>query len=117
MQGKIKSLVICVAGAAAIAGCASSPSSQKTASNQDNIQRGKVTAVESVAVVQQAAVPTSSGSSAVVTAASGVPVVITVQFNDGSQSKYAIEQSASEFAVGQPVAVVKQGDGYIIKSQ
>jgi hypothetical protein len=117
MQGKIKSLVICAFGLTVIAGCASSPSSQAVASNQGNVRSGKVTAVEKVAVVDQAVVPTSSGSSAVVTAASSAPTAISVLFNDGSEGTYVIRQSVADFTLGQPVSVVQTGDGLLIKSQ
>jgi hypothetical protein len=116
MHGTIKSLAACAFGAAVIAGCASSPSTSKVASEQGNVKSGKVTAVEGVAVVEQAAVPTGSGSSAVLTTASGVPTVITVAFNDGSQGRYALEQSTAAFTIGEPVSVVKIGDRFIIKT-
>lgn len=118
MQGTIKSLVICAFGVAMIAGCASSPSSSAMASSQGNVQNGKVTAVEGVAVVEQAVVPTSSGGSALVTAASSAaPKAITVLFNDGTEGRYVIQQSAGDFTVGQPVSVVRNGDNFLIKSQ
>lgn len=106
----VKSLFVCVLGAAMIAGCASSPSSQSAASLPGNVQIGKVTAVETVAVVDQSMVGTSSGGSAVVTTASGGPSVITVQFNDGKQGKYAIERPAGTHVVGEQVYVITDGD-------
>jgi hypothetical protein len=114
----IKSLVICAFGIAAIAGCASSPPSSATASAQGNAQRGKVTAVETVAVVDQALVGSSSGGSAVVTkASSGGPSVITVQFNDGRQGRYIIEQPTMAHTVGESVYVITDGDRITILPQ
>jgi hypothetical protein len=52
----------------------------------------------------------SSGSSTVVTSASGGPSVITVQFDDGKQSKYMVEQPVKPHTVGEPVYVITQGD-------
>lgn len=110
----IKSLVVCAFGAAMIAGCASSPPASSTASAasaQGNAEPGKVVAVEHTAIVDQAVTGSSSGSSAaVVTAASSGPSVVTVQFNDGKQSKYVIEHPATGFTVGEQVYVITNGD-------
>lgn len=112
----IKSLVTCVFGAAMIAGCASSPPSQSSASSpavasaQRSVETGKVTAVENTAVVDQSVVGTSSGGGAVVTTASGGPSVITVQFNDGKQGRYIIDRPAAPHAVGESVYVITDGD-------
>ena len=113
----IKSLVICAVGAATIAGCASSPPSQAVASSQGNAQRGKVTAIETVAVVDQTLAGSSSGGSTVVTTASGGPSVITVQFNDGSQGKYIIERPMAKHAVGESVYVITDKDSITIVPQ
>ena len=113
----IKSLAICVLGVATIAGCASSPPSQTVASSQGNAQRGKVTAVETVAVIDQSLAASSSGSSTVVTTASGGPSVITVQFNDGSQGKYLIERPMATHKVGESVYVVSDKDSITIVPQ
>ncbi|HJV84699.1 MAG TPA: hypothetical protein VJ698_04425 [Noviherbaspirillum sp.] len=108
--GSMKSLLVCAFGAAVIAGCASSPTSQTTASTQSNVQSGKVAAVENTAVVDQTAVKSSSGGSAVVTTASGGPSIVTVQFQDGTQGRYLIEHPTAAHAVGQPVYVISDGD-------
>lgn len=112
-----KLLAICVLGAAAAitAGCASSPASPSVAAAQRNIQSGKVTAVETVAVVEQSAATSSSGSSAVVTtAASGGPIAVTVQFGDGSERRYIIEHPSAAYTIGQPVNVITNGDNITI---
>lgn len=112
--GMIKSLAICAFAGIAVAGCASSPSSSSTvtsaASAQGGLKSGKVTAVETVAVVDQALVGTSSGNSAVVTTASGGPQAITVLFNDGSEGRYVIERPSVAHRVGETVYVITDGD-------
>lgn len=116
MQRTIKSLVISAVGVAVLAGCASSPSSQTMSSDQANVRSGKVAAIESIAVVEQAVVPTSSGSGAVVTAASSAPKTIAILFNDGTEGRYVIQQSVGDFMLGQPVSVVQTNNGLLIKS-
>lgn len=117
-SGAVKSLVICAMGVAVIAGCASSSPSQKMASLPSNVQSGKVTAVETVAVVDQTATGSSSGSGAIVTtSASSGPSGITVQFNDGSEHKYVIERPVGTHAVGEPVYVITDGDRTTILAQ
>jgi Tfp pilus assembly protein PilX len=106
----VKSFFVCAFGAAMLAGCASSPPAQSAASTQGNVQSGKVTAVETVAVVDQSVVGSSSGGSAVVTTASGGPSVITVQFNDGKEGRYIIERPTGTHAVGEQVYVITDGD-------
>ena len=111
----IKSLVIGVFGATMIAGCASSPSASSSsspsmASAQGNAQLGKVIAVENTAVVDQSTAGTSSGGSATVTTASGGPSVVTVQFNDGKESRYVIEHPVTGFTVGEQVYVISDGN-------
>lgn len=116
MQRTIKSLVIGAIGAAMLTGCASSPSSQAGTSNQANIRSGTVSAIESIAVVEQAVVPTSSGSSAVVTAASSAPKTIAILFNDGTEGRYVVQDAVGDFTLGQPVSVVQTNNGLLIKS-
>lgn len=120
-MNSIKLIAICVVGAALATGCASSSrpsSSQAVASAQRTIQSGKVTAVEAVAVVDQSAVTTSSGGSAVVTTATaGGPEALTVTFADGSQGRYIIEHPKAAYTVGQPVRVITDGDRITILSQ
>lgn len=109
--GIIKLFAIGALGTAVLAGCASSsptPSSSvaSSASSQSGVKTGKVTAVETVAVVDQALVGTSSGNSAVVTTASGGPQALTVQFNDGSEGRYVIERPNVTHTVGETVHVI-----------
>jgi hypothetical protein len=115
-SGVIKSLVICTLGTALIAGCASFQSSPSVASDQSSAQLGKVAAVETVAVIDQSTLETSSGSSATVTTVSGGPDIVTVLFSDGTEGRYAIKEQAAPFQIGQPVAVVKSGDGFTMLS-
>ncbi|RJF96501.1 hypothetical protein D3870_18785 [Noviherbaspirillum cavernae] len=75
-----------------------------------------MSAIENVAVINQSAVTSSSGSSAVVTTASSAPPIITVQFADGTQGRYAIKQAAGPFTVGQPVSLIPDGNGFTIMS-
>jgi hypothetical protein len=113
----IRAVIICVFGAAAIAGCASQPSSPSVASAQKGVHSGKVAAVENTAVVDQAVVGNSSGSSTVVTAASGGPSLVTVRFNDGEQGRYVLEHPTATYRVGQPVYVITDGDRITIMPQ
>lgn len=112
----IKSLVICAFGVAAIAGCASSPSSPSTpavASTQEGVRSGKVAAVESVALVDQAKIGSTSGSSTTVTKVTkirGGPSLITVSFDDGKQDRFVIENSDTTYEVGDPVYVITDRD-------
>lgn len=115
-SGAIKSLVICAFGVAAIAGCASSPSTPAVASSQRSVHTGKVVAVENMAAIDQTTAASSSGSSVVTTTASGGPSVVTVQFNDGSQGKYIIEHPSMAHPVGQPVYVITDADRITISS-
>jgi len=114
--GIIKAASICIFGTAVIAGCASSPSSPSSpsvasaSSNQSGVRSGKITAVETVAVVDQALVGNSSGSSTVVTAASGGPTPLTVQFNDGSEGRYIIDNPSVTHVVGETVYVTTDGE-------
>ena len=109
-SGAIKSLVICAFGVAVMTGCASSQRSSTVASAQENVRSGKVTAVENVAVVDQTTTGSTSGGSTVVTTASGGPSAITVQFNDGTESKYIVERPIATHKVGEPVSVITDGD-------
>lgn len=111
----MKSFVICALGAAALAGCASSPSSPSSpsmASTPQGVQTGKVAAVESVAVIDQATVGSSSGSggTTTVTTVSGGPSAITVRFDDGKESKYLIENPQTSHNVGDLVYVITDRD-------
>lgn len=112
-SGIIKSLAICSLGVALITGCASSPSSSasqtRASATQSGHKTGKVTAVETVAVVDQALVGTSSGNSAVVTTATGGPAAITVLFNDGTEGRYVIERPTMQHKVGETVHVITNG--------
>lgn len=116
-SGAIKSLVICAFGVAMMAGCASSQRSAPVASVQENVRSGKITAVENVAVVDQTTTGASSGGSTVVTTASGGPSAVTVQFNDGTESKYIIERPMAPHKVGEAVSVITNGDAVTIVSQ
>ncbi|HEX7647028.1 MAG TPA: hypothetical protein VF450_06440 [Noviherbaspirillum sp.] len=114
----IKSLAICVFGVAALAGCASQPSTPAVASAQGAAQSATVTAVEATAVVDQTAVQSSSGSGgAVVTTASGGPSLITVKFNDGKEGRYVIEHPSTGYTVGEPVYVITDGERITIVPQ
>jgi len=112
--GIIKPLAICVLGTAVLAGCASSSPTSSTAttaaSSQSGLKTGKVTAVETVAVVDQALVGGSSGNSAVVTTASGGPQALTVQFNDGSEGRFIIDRPTTQHTVGESVYVITDGN-------
>lgn len=119
----VKLLAMCALGAAVVVttGCASSRSAPSTpaapvASAQRTIQSGKVSAVETVAVVDQSAVTPSSGGSTVVTTASGGPTALTVQFADGSEGKYIIDHPSKLYPVGAPVQVITEGDRITIVS-
>lgn len=120
-SGAIKTLVICTFGAAVITGCASShtspsPSVPSFASSQSGgAQRGQIAAVEIASAVDQTTRGTSSGSSTV-TSASGGPEIITVNFADGSEGRYQITEQAAPLKVGQPVSVVRTGNGFTIFS-
>jgi hypothetical protein len=110
----IKSLVTCVLGAAILAGCGSPPAAPVAASTPGNMQRGKVIVVETVAASgQPMSVPRSgpsSGESAGGTTASSTPTVVTVQFADGTQNRYMVEQPRAAIAVGDPVNIITDGD-------
>lgn len=106
----MKLFVICAFGVAVTTGCASSSKSPAVAAAQKGVQTGKVTAIESVAVVDQSVATTSSGSSAVVTTASGGPEAVTVLFADGSQQRYIVERPTTTFKVGAPINVITNGD-------
>lgn len=112
--GIIKPLAICAFGTALLAGCASSSPTSSTAttaaSSQGGLKTGKVTAVETVAVVDQTLVGSSSGNSAVVTTASGGPQALTVQFNDGTESRFVVERPAVPHTVGETVYVITDRD-------
>ncbi|WP_194724936.1 hypothetical protein [Noviherbaspirillum malthae] len=112
--GIIKPLAICALGTAVLAGCASSSPTSSTAttaaSSQSGLKTGKVTAVETVAVVDQALVGSSSGNSAVVTTASGGPQALTVQFNDGSEGRFIIDRPTTQHTVGESVYVITDGN-------
>lgn len=113
--GIIKLFAIGALGTAVLAGCGSSPKASSspvaaTTSSQSGLKTGKVTAVETVAVVDQALVGTSSGNSAVVTTASGGPQALTVQFNDGSEGRYVIERPSVTHTVGETVHVITDGN-------
>ena len=117
----MKSFLIYAFGAAALAGCASSPSSPSSssmASTPQGVQTGKVAAVESVAVVDQTTVGSSSGSGGTptVTTVSGGPSAITVRFDDGKESKYVIENPQKTYNVGDPVYVITHEDRTAIMS-
>jgi hypothetical protein len=110
-----RSLVIGAFGVITLAGCASSPSTSSSAptpvaSAQESVRAGKVTAVERTAIVDQMAVGSSSGSSNVVTTASGGPSVVAVQFTDGKEAKYVIENPTAVHRVGESVYVVTSGE-------
>ncbi|KIF81018.1 hypothetical protein [Noviherbaspirillum autotrophicum] len=109
-MNSMKLFVICAFGVVITTGCASSSKSPAVAAAQPGVQSGKVTAVESVAVVDQSVATTSSGSSAVVTTASGGPEALTVLFADGSQQRYIIERPTTAFKVGEPVNVITNGE-------
>jgi hypothetical protein len=111
----IKLLAICVFGAAAVAGCASSSPTPAVASAQRNVQSGKVIAFETSAIVNQSAVSPSSGSSTVVTTASSSgPSSVTVLLADGTQQKYIVENPSTTYTVGEPVYVITRDDSTII---
>ncbi|RZI40710.1 hypothetical protein EGT07_22460 [Herbaspirillum sp. HC18] len=106
---EIKSLFACVVGAVALAGCASS----RPPAMAQNVQSGKVVSVESAMASDQASSGSlSSGSGATGTMASGGPAIVTVQFNDGTQRRYTIEQRSSPkpIATGDPVTVITDPD-------
>jgi hypothetical protein len=113
----MKLLAVCVLGTAALAGCASSSptATPAVASEQRNVQSGKVIAFETSAIVNQAVLSPSSGSSTVVTtASSGGPSVVTVLMADGTQQKYVVENSSTMYKIGEPVYVITKGDSTII---
>jgi ribosomal protein L21E len=113
----IKSLFICVVGAAVIAGCASPRHSpQAQASAQGQVQSGKIVAIEIPGAVDPS-MASSSGGGASGTVASSTPAVITVLFEDGTQSMYGMEQQpAAQFGVGDPVQIITDGSGITIVS-
>ena len=116
----MKSFLICALGAAALAGCASSPSSSSAAaSTQKGVQSGKVAAVDDVAIVDKTTVGSTSGSSTTVTTVKtirGGPSAITVRFDDGKESKYVIENPQKTYNVGDPVYVITHEDRTAIMS-
>jgi hypothetical protein len=103
----IKSLVICTLGAALLAACGSPQPTQVASSKPSNIVPGKLIAVE--AASGQSTAPSSSGSSAGATA-SNAPVLVTVQYADGTQGRFMVEQQKTTFKVGDPVGVIVDGD-------
>lgn len=114
-MNSIKLLAVCLLGAAAVAGCASSSPTSAVALEQRNVQSGKVIAIETSAIVNQSAVNPSSGSSTVVTtASSGGPSTVTVLLADGTQQKYIVENPSASYTVGEPVYVITRGESTII---
>lgn len=112
-----KSLLACLLGVAVLAGCAS-PKSSTTASSAaaSGMQKGKIVAVEP-ATAGSAMGTTSSGASATGTSIASEPsAIVTVQFADGTQSRYSVTQQRTSFKVGDPVSVIMRGDSGVIMS-
>ena len=123
-----KPLLSCLLGVAVIAGCATPPPAQQSASTTTptNVQQGKVAGVVHSAVAQDPAASSSgagmsgaSGASGSATAAGIQPAFVTVQFNDGTQRSYLVDQKATDtdaFAVGDAVMVITDDKGITIVS-
>ncbi|GIZ53345.1 hypothetical protein [Noviherbaspirillum aridicola] len=111
-----KPLLACVLGIAVLAGCASSKSSTPTASAAaSGMQKGKIVAVEPASVAGSTMTSPTSGSSATGSTMAGSPsAVVTVQFADGTQSRYSVTQQKTSFNVGDPVSVIMRGDSGVI---
>ena len=109
-----KPLLACVLGAAFLAGCASPQSSSTASTATSGMQKGKIVAVEADTTAGGTATP-SSGTSAMGSGMSGgSPAVVTVQFADGTQSRYSVTQQRTTFKVGDPVSVIMRGDSGVI---
>lgn len=124
-----KPLLSCLLGVAVIAGCATPPPAQQSASTTTptNVQQGKVAGVVHSAVAQDPSAASSSGAgmsgasgaSGSATAAGIQPAFVTVQFNDGTQRSYLVDQKATDtdaFAVGDAVMVITDDKGITIVS-
>jgi hypothetical protein len=103
----IKSFISCAFGAVVIAGCASPPAEPAKVVSSEKVQSGKVIEVSSMHVELP---KTSSGSSSG-TVASGMAntsetKIVTVQFDDGTQNRYMLLESAPPFVAGEPVKVI-----------
>lgn len=123
-----KPLLSCLLGVAVIAGCATPPPAQQSASTTTptNVQQGKVAGVVHSAAAQDPSASSSgagmsgaSGASGSATAAGIQPAFVTVQFNDGTQRSYLVDQKATDtdaFAVGDAVMVITDDKGITIVS-
>ena len=112
-----KPLVACLLGIAVLAGCASPKATTSSTAAASGMQKGKIVAVEPASAAGATMTSPSSGSSASGTSMSGSPTaVVTVQFADGSQSRYSVTQQRTSFKVGDPVSVMMRGDSGVIMS-
>jgi hypothetical protein len=110
----VKSIISCAFGAAVIAGCASPPAEPAKVVASDKVQSGKVIEVSSMHVELP---KTSSGSSSG-TVASGMAntsetKIVAVQFDDGTQNRYMLLESAPPFMAGDQVKVITDPKGNI----
>lgn len=108
----VKPLLACLLGIAVLAGCASPKSTTSTTAAASGMQKGKIVAVEPASAAAGTTMTSpSSGSSATGSAMSGSPsAIVTVQFADGTQSRYSVTQQRTSFKVGDPVSVMMRGD-------
>lgn len=111
-----KPVAACLLGIAVLAGCASPQSSTtSTTAAASGMQKGRIVAVEPASVAGTTMASPSSGASATGTGMSGSPsAVVTVQFADGTQSRYSVTQQRTTFKVGDPVSVMMRGDSGVI---
>lgn len=111
-----KPLAACLLGAAFLAGCASQQTSPTASAAASGMQKGKIVAVESGAAAGSMGTTSSGASSMGSGMSGGAPAVVTVQFADGTQSRYSVTQQRTTFKVGDPVSVMMRGDSGVIMS-